>query len=275
MKNNSGKVTLAAVLTAFAVLIGASSYNASSTLANGNHGNVTICHKNNGNGWSKITVDDDAVNGQGGGDHNTSQHHNGQDIIPAGYWDWNGRNWDATGQAIWNNNCNVPSPTPTATATATPVSTPTATPTGTWQPTYSPTSQPTVTPTATATTTATATATPTDNPCEGECEPTSTPEATATPNGDVCANIDGIQTSLPDNTYHFDLTGKNCLQFDVPGVPTPSDPGQVLGASTGKVLGASTMAGTGAVEDALFNSIFTLGSLLTSFGIMKNGKKKA
>ena len=52
--------------------------------------------------------------------------------------------------------------------------------------------------------------------------------------------------------------------------------GDVLGASTirGQVLGTSTMAKTGAVEDALFNSIFTLGSLLTSFGIMKNGKKK-
>ncbi len=48
---------------------------------------------------------------------------------------------------------------------------------------------------------------------------------------------------------------------------------EVLGVSTGQVLGVSTMAGAGAVEDAIFNSIFTLGSLLTSFGIMKNGKK--
>lgn len=106
--------------------------------------------------------------------------------------------------------------------------------------------------------------------------PTSTPEATAIPNGDVCANIDGIQTSLPDDSYHFDVTGKNCLQFSAPGVPESSNPGtqQVLGVQTGKVLGASTMARTGAVGDALFNSIFTLGSLLTSFGIMKNGKKR-
>jgi hypothetical protein len=109
--------------------------------------------------------------------------------------------------------------------------------------------------------------------------PTSTPIGTATPSVDVCANIDGIQTSLPDNTYHFDLTGKNCLQFSVPGIqqnPSDSGAGAVLGASTtgGQVLGTSTMANAGAVEDALFNSMFTIGSLLTSFGIMRNGKKK-
>jgi len=97
-----------------------------------NNDNVTICHKNNGNGWSKITVDDDAVNGQGNGDHNTSQHQNGQDIIPPGYWDNNGRNWTTEGQAIYNNNCNVPQPTPTPTAT--PTVTPEVTPTPTEEP---------------------------------------------------------------------------------------------------------------------------------------------
>ncbi len=121
-----------------------------------------------------------------------------------------------------------------------------------------------------------------DKNCEFQKEePTPTP--TATPNnGDVCANIEGIQLSLPDDSYHFDNDRKNCLQFSVPGAPTPPPAiggAQVLGASTinggGKVLGTSTMAKTGAVEDAIFNSIFTLGSLLTSFGIMKNGKKRA
>jgi hypothetical protein len=81
---------------------------------------------------------------------------------------------------------------------------------------------------------------------------------TARPSVDVCANIDGVQTSLPDSSYHFDLTGKNCLQFSVPGVPEPSTDsgiggGNVLGASTtsGQVLGTSTMAKTGAVENAI------------------------
>lgn len=86
--------------------------------------------------------------------------------------------------------------------------------------------------------------------------------------------------SLPDDSYHFDNDGKNCLQFSVPGVEQPNNSNsgiggaQVLGTSTtGQVLGVSTMAGTGAVEDAIFNSMFAFGSLLTSFGIMKNGKK--
>lgn len=114
------------------------------------------------------------------------------------------------------------------------------------------------------------------NACEREATstpgPTATPEVT--PDPDVCKNIDGIQTSLPEGS-HIDASGKNCVWFGVPGVPESIGGTNVLGVSTtGQVLGASTMAGTGAVEDALFNSIFTLGSFLTSFGIMKNGKKK-
>jgi hypothetical protein len=135
----------------------------------------------------------------------------------------------------------------------------------------------TATPTSTATATATATnqptATATNDPCDGDCNeptetPTSTPQATETPNGDICANIEGIQTSIPEGK-HLDAGSENCVEFSVPGVEQASGSN-----ANGLVLGASTMAGTGAVEDAIFNSIFTLGSLLTSFGIMKNGKKK-
>lgn len=153
--------------------------------------------------------------------------------------------------------------TPTATATATSTSNATATATST----------------SVATATATATATSTSQPCDGDCNeptstPTSTPVATETPNSDLCANIDGIQYSVPEGK-HLDASGKNCVEFGVPGVPESGiGGGEVLGASKGQVLGASTMAGTGAVTDAFFNAIFGLGSLLTSFGIMKNGKKK-
>lgn len=97
--------------------------------------NVKICHKNNGNGWSSNSVDPSAINGFGNGDHNTSQHQNGQDIIPPGIWDANGRNWTTEGQAIYNNNCNVPEPTPTPTPTSTPTPTPAVTPTPTATPT--------------------------------------------------------------------------------------------------------------------------------------------
>lgn len=180
-----------------------------------------------------------------------------------------GKNWNTAGQAIWNNNCNlVSSPTPTSTPTPTATATSTATSTATA--------------TATATTTSTSTATPTPEPCDDEdCDrPTETPTATATAtstaisNNDVCPNIDGIQLSLPDE-YHFDNDGKNCLKFELGGAPQPPAVGgsNVLGVSTSQVLGASTMAGTGAVEDSIFYSMFSLGSLLSSFGIMKNGKK--
>lgn len=102
---------------------------------------------------------------------------------------------------------------------------------------------------------------------ESDCKSNEEEKPVPTPL-DVCANIDGIQTSVPDG-YHLDAGGRNCVQFTVPGSENSS-----TAVSTGSVLGASTMAGTGVVEDSLFYSIFTFGSLLTSLGIMKNGKKR-
>ena len=95
----------------------------------------------------------------------------------------------------------------------------------------------------------------------GECAsatPTPTATPTETPSTPSCAS-----------DQHLDASGRNCVSFSNPG---PGDSG--IGGPAGQVLGTSTMAGTGAVEDALFNSMFALGSLLTSFGIMKNGKKR-
>src|SRR3990172_5275267 len=88
---------------------------------------VTICHATSSqqNPYQKLTVDWNAVDGSGGGDHNTSGHQNGNDIIPPGFWDFNGRNWTTQGQATWNNNCNVPQPTPIPSPTSVP---PTPTP---------------------------------------------------------------------------------------------------------------------------------------------------
>lgn len=82
------------------------------------------------------------------------------DIIPPFEFDggsYPGKNWTAEGQAIWENNCNIPA-TPTATPTGTPVT-------------------PTVTPTPTGTPVDTATPTPTGTPAT----PTATPTATETP----------------------------------------------------------------------------------------------
>jgi len=98
-----------------------------------------------------------------------------------------------------------------------------------------------------------------------------TPEPTD--NGDICKNIEGVQTSIPEG-LHLDASGENCVEFGKPGVSESSDSGtgQVLGAVAGQVLGANSMAGTGTAEEALFNLIFTIGSLLSAFGIRKSFK---
>lgn len=126
-------------------------------------GSVTICHAtgSQNNPYQKLTVDDDAVNGIGNGDHNSSQHQNGNDIIPPGYWDSNGRNWTTQGQAIWNNNCNILQPT----ATPAPTNTPTPEPTK-CVPSVTPSPTPTVIldPSPIATPSATPTVTPKQEP---------------------------------------------------------------------------------------------------------------
>lgn len=145
--------------------------------------NIRICHKNNGNGWSSITVDPSAIDGDGNSDHNRSGHQGGQDIIPPGYWDHNGRNWDTSGQAIWNNNCNVPSPTVVPTSTPTPTLQPTATPTPTLEP-----------------------------GCDGDCEEvTPTPEVTREP----------TPTQEPSTPHNDEVLTNNTTQ--TPGVCIPRD----------------------------------------------------
>jgi hypothetical protein len=166
-----------------------------------------------------------------------------------------GKNWDTEGQAIWNNGCVVPSPSPTPTVTSSPTSSPTTSP--------SPTPSPTISPSPTET----SSPEPTDSPRPTE---TSSPEPTPY---DACDNIDGVQSSLPEG-MHYDNDGDSCLTYSVPGVPEPTG-GEVLGTSTeGSVLGASTMAGTGVVGENMFYTLFAFGSLLTSLGIMKYGKKE-
>ncbi len=68
--------------------------------------------------------------------------------------------------------------------------------------------------------------------------PTEIPTPTPTTEIDVCPNLDGIQTNIPD-TYHLDAAGRNCVQFQLGGPPPPPDlQGQVLGVST-SVLAAT------------------------------------
>jgi len=97
--------------------------------------------------------------------------------------------------------------------------------------------------------------------------PTPTPAPTVLGDNDVCTNIDGVQTSVP-NGLHLDASGRNCVDYQLSGPPTENGSGQVLGASTsGKVLGASTTAKTGTAEDMVGLALVLSGTILvgTSF----------
>lgn len=80
---------------------------------------IRLCHatSSGSNPYTEVEVDDDSIYKNGG--HGT--HHSNRDIIPPftepAYWSHReyhpaishaGLNWDAQGQKIWNNGCNVP-----------------------------------------------------------------------------------------------------------------------------------------------------------------------
>lgn len=107
------------------------------------------------------------------------------------------------------------------------------------------------------------------------------PEATPTPDPDVCKNIDGIQTSVPEG-QHLDASGLNCVNWSGSGPAPRNDEatgttGTVLGASTakGRVLGATTMAGTGSFAEVFYQAIMGVGATISAFGIkgLKKSKK--
>jgi len=66
---------------------------------------VMICHGTGSasNPYVQITVGENAV--REGKGHNTDGHQNGEDIIPPGPYDPDGRNWDASSQTIYNDDC--------------------------------------------------------------------------------------------------------------------------------------------------------------------------
>lgn len=68
-------------------------------------GKVTICHATGSasNPYVQITVSEAAV--RDGKGHNRDGHQNGEDIIPPGPFDPDGRNWDAGGPTIYDDGC--------------------------------------------------------------------------------------------------------------------------------------------------------------------------
>lgn len=129
---------------------------------------IAICHKAGGSGnYTSNCVDKSGLNGH-------DDHDN--DIIPPYQKsgpDYPGKNWNTTGQGIYNNNCVIP-----PVATNTPTRTPTPRATNTPIPTIEPTKEPE--PTSTPIIEPTVTIEPTDNPIEPTKEPDNykTPEIT-------------------------------------------------------------------------------------------------
>jgi hypothetical protein len=99
------------IMTLFAV--GVLAVGIGSSAASSKVDKVTICHATGSqtNPYVRITPSASGViNG-----HVGSDHQGGRDIIPPFSYTskgeehfFPGQNWDATGQAIWNNGCNVP-----------------------------------------------------------------------------------------------------------------------------------------------------------------------
>lgn len=177
-----------------------------------NNNNIPICHYLGHGGYQRISVNDDAIDGDGNGDHNRSSHQDGKDIIPPGHWDSNGRNWDTQGQEIYRNNCNTATPTPVATTQ------PTRKP---YEPTTVPTTVPSTYPTATAS------AMPTVEPgASGRPDPTDPGNSDDTSRG----------TNLSDGRSDGKVDPNSCTVRDCSGnrIPTKEE-----------VLAARTLPSTG------------------------------
>lgn len=97
------------------------------------------------------------------------------------------------------------------------------------------------------------------------CSNTPVDEPTPTDDGDVCDNIDGIQTGVPEG-LHIDASGRNCVAF------SNSNPPENNSTPQGQVLGATAMASTGSFAETLYQVVMGLGGLLTVKGV-KNFKK--
>ncbi len=67
-------------------------------------GRSWVCHATGGPHWNKQEVSVSSLGEETGG-HNDAAHQGGQDIVPPGPWDPNGRNWNPDNEGIWLNGC--------------------------------------------------------------------------------------------------------------------------------------------------------------------------
>ena len=264
MKNIIHQAILVVALAAGAIAFGHSQRAAEATPKNDD--NVTICHRTNSvtNPYVVETVDPDSVDGDTGNDNGQGDHtahtgpvfdatadypapHNGDqwgDIIPA-HDNFAGLNFDAAGQAILENDCEVPTST---TNTPTPTDTLTQTPSPTDTPTATPTTNPSATPTNTPPNTATVTSTPVTRV-------TSTPTATA--------------SAIPTSTPTSDISTPLFVAPDEPAVPVVVTRLPAAGDGSGQeaavdvTLSAKELAAVLAIAFAFF----ALGGILVALSI--------
>lgn len=179
------------------------------------------------------------------------------DIIPpftyscdAGTCTYPGKNWNTAGEEIYNNNCqlqsptNTPTPSPTLTLTPTPTTTPTTTPTPT----------PTVTPTITSTPTPTVTPTPII---------TSTPSPTITPTPTAV----NTPTPTPDGIYITNFCDGQILNFVNSSANTGGN------SASNNTLGGSINTGNADNNSVVENSICN-NSIFVTNGNSGNNKIK-
>lgn len=81
--------------------------------------------------------------------------------------------------------------------------------------------------------------------------------------GDLCTNLDGVQTSMPDG-YHMSATPNKCVQYELGGPNTSNGTG-----GGGQVLGLAT---TGTTSRML--AFGAIGSLILALGLFGNSKQK-
>lgn len=78
---------------------------------------------------------------------------------------------------------------------------------------------------------------------------------------DICANIEGVQTSVPEG-QHLDASGQNCVNFSEAG-SSPQSEGTTTTTSMGQVLGATTLASTGNFNSNAGLALMLVGSVIT------------
>lgn len=208
---------------------------------------VTICHAtaSNTNPYVTETVD---VSSLGDG-HGHNGVNSGDIIPPTPGTDFpNGQNWDTNGQAIWNNNCKIP----------------TASPSPSPSPSVTPTATPTVIPSVTPTVTPSVTPTPTIDPCANNAcvSPTATPSATPTVTVTPTATPTPTPSGCTSNCGNSSSGGSNSSNNNSGSNSSSSSPSQ----PSQEVLAASTMASTGTFETSLMNLMLIGGILFLSAG---------